>query len=574
MSYVDSFYNGTTGSVLIGHVIIILGSSNTTASNNTAVGYQSGYSNTTGVENTALGNRSLYTNTVGTGNVAVGHYALNENSTASHNTGVGYLALRRNTTGTSNVSLGYAALTSNTTASNNTAVGFEAAKNNTTGYNLVALGRRALLNNTTGTESTAVGWNALVSNTTGVGNTAVGLQTLDANTTGGYNNAFGYDALGVNTLGGENNAFGRNALGANTTANGNSAFGHRTLQANTTGGNNTAFGKEALKANTTASNNTAVGHHSLQNNVTGGYNTAIGEAAGANVTTSDNTFIGGDAGRYITSGAKNTVIGQYNGNQGGLDIRTSSYNIVLSDGDGNPRVVVNSSGSTKMVSTGGSPVAFGGHYHEIVHDNNDTAALILSEQHGSFASDVMQIRCARPQTSAYYFMTLYSSGTGDVEFGLRGDGNAYADNAWQGGGADYAEYFEWDDGNTANEDRRGYSVVLENSKMRKATADDDADLIFGVISARPSMIGDADIDAWKSKYLKDDFGAYQRNENDERILNPDYDPDQEYTSREDRPEWDTVGLMGKLRIRKGQPTGSNWIKMRDVSDTVEEWLVR
>jgi hypothetical protein len=35
-----------------------------------------------------------------------------------------------------------------------------------------------------------------------------------------------------------------------------------------------------------------------------------------------------------------------------------------------------------------------------------------------------------------------------------------------------------------------------------------------------------------------------------------------------------VGLMGKLRIRKGQPTGSNWIKMRDVSDTVEEWLVR
>jgi hypothetical protein len=32
--------------------------------------------------------------------------------------------------------------------------------------------------------------------------------------------------------------------------------------------------------------------------------------------------------------------------------------------------------------------------------------------------------------------------------------------------------------------------------------------------------------------------------------------------------------MGKLRIRKGQPTGSRWIKMRDVSATVEEWLVR
>ena len=32
--------------------------------------------------------------------------------------------------------------------------------------------------------------------------------------------------------------------------------------------------------------------------------------------------------------------------------------------------------------------------------------------------------------------------------------------------------------------------------------------------------------------------------------------------------------MGKLRILKGQPTGDRWIKMRDISDTVEEWLVR
>ena len=39
-------------------------------------------------------------------------------------------------------------------------------------------------------------------------------------------------------------------------------------------------------------------------------------------------------------------------------------------------------------------------------------------------------------------------------------------------------------------------------------------------------------------------------------------------------EWDTVGLMGKLRLKKGQTTGTNWIKMRDISDTVEEWVVR
>jgi hypothetical protein len=47
----------------------------------------------------------------------------------------------------------------------------------------------------------------------------------------------------------------------------------------------------------------------------------------------------------VTSGAKNTILGSFDGNQGGLDIRTSDNNIVLSDGDGNPRVYVDSSGN-------------------------------------------------------------------------------------------------------------------------------------------------------------------------------------------------------------------------------------
>jgi hypothetical protein len=59
-----------------------------------------------------------------------------------------------------------------------------------------------------------------------------------------------------------------------------------------------------------------------------------------------------------------------------------------------------------------------------------------------------------------------------------------------------------------------------------------------------------------------------------RKLNSSWDSSQTYVSRKDRKEWDTVGLMGKLRLRKGQPTGTNWIKMRDISDTVEEWLIR
>jgi hypothetical protein len=59
-----------------------------------------------------------------------------------------------------------------------------------------------------------------------------------------------------------------------------------------------------------------------------------------------------------------------------------------------------------------------------------------------------------------------------------------------------------------------------------------------------------------------------------RVLNPDFDASLKHVEREFRPEWSPVGLMGKLRLRKGQVTGARWIKMRDVSATVEEWLVR
>ena len=127
------------------------------------------------------------------------------------------------------------------------------------------------------------------------------------------------------------------------------------------------------------------------------------------------------------------------------------------------------------------------------------------------------------------------------------------------------------DGNSSSEDRRGISVVLDGDKIREAAEGEDP---IGVISGNPSVVGDAAWNKWTGKHLRDDYGSYILNANGERQLNPDYDPDATYVPREERAEWDCVGLMGKLRIRKGQVTGARWIKMRDVSDTVEEWLVR
>jgi hypothetical protein len=218
------------------------------------------------------------------------------------------------------------------------------------------------------------------------------------------------------------------------------------------------------------------------------------------------------------------------------------------------------------------------------YSTNGVTARITNDN-ASFSNQLNRWRTARTANSAYNFLQCQSDydGTPDVEFVLSGDGNGTCDGSWTGGGADYAEFFEWLDGNPLGEDRRGFSVVLDGDKIRPALPSEEP---LGVISANPSVVGDGDIGRWKGKYLRDDFGAYiwedcevagEEGETviqQRRKLNPAFDPELEYLPRADRPEWDTVGLMGKLRLRKGQPVGARWVKMRDVSATVEEWLVR
>ena len=67
-----------------------------------------------------------------------------------------------------------------------------------------------------------------------------------------------------------------------------------------------------------------------------------------------------------------------------------------------------------------------------------------------------------------------------------------------------------------------------------------------------------------------------------RTYNPDYDPTRTYVPRSQRKEWDAIGLMGKLVVRRGQPIGANWILMKsnvgtdpnDNSIILDKYLVR
>ena len=219
---------------------------------------------------------------------------------------------------------------------------------------------------------TAAGTSALVDGMTvgrGAGevstNTAVGASALGGNTatpTGTGNSVFGYRAGYNITSGGAVDAFGGNALFSNTTGNNIAAFGFGALYSNTTGAFNIAVGRDSLYSNTTASNNTAVGYQAGYANTvgtanvfvgqvsgrqtTGSYNTFVGDTSGYNASSGTfNAFFGQGSGYLVTTGAKNTIVGSYSGNQGGLDIRTASNYIVLSDGDGNPRGYFDNAGS-------------------------------------------------------------------------------------------------------------------------------------------------------------------------------------------------------------------------------------
>jgi hypothetical protein len=217
-----------------------------------------------------------------------------------------------------------------------------------TGTNNVALGDNTLGGGSlSGGNNTAIGGNVLIANSSGQNNTGIGYASLYINTTGNYNIAVGTGALFTNN-GGNNTAVGYQALEDNTTANNNTAVGYQALNANTTANNNTAVGYQAGYSNTTGIEGVYVGQGAGYNVTTNGFNTFIGRNAGYNTTGGYNSFVGYGAGNAITSGTKNTILGRYDGNFGGLDIRTSSNNIVLSDGDGNPRVQVNSSGYFKV----------------------------------------------------------------------------------------------------------------------------------------------------------------------------------------------------------------------------------
>ena len=222
-----------------------------------------------------------------------------------------------------------------------------------------------------------------------------------------------------------------------------------------------------------------------------------------------------------------------------------------------------------------------GYYTDAYGDYSHTSGYFTTALDGQYAiGHYNNLSNAHVASNAGTSGTAFMIGNGDSTtsrnnaFRVNYDGTVYAQSSTVSTGADYAEYFEWQDSNSDNEDRRGYFVTLDGDKIRIAKPND---YILGIVSGQPSVIGNGDED-WRGRYIMDEFGAFitEDFEYEEVVLeevideetgetttimktvvktgkrykqNPDYDPTLQYIQRADRPEWDAVGMVGVLSVR-------------------------
>ena len=319
-------------------------------------------------------------------------------------------------------------------------------------------------------------------------------------------------------------------------------------------------------------------------------------------------FITADSG---SAGIGARILGEGDGTGG-------EAKIVFATGSGGSTVDAMTVGSGSHVGIG---VETSSNKLRILQDQADENCVQIEYDTSSADESVMRWFCDRASSTAWDFLQAYSNNasSADLEFQMTSSGSMTADGSFSGSGADYAEYFETADGNGIE---IGKTVVLDGNKVRASTSSDDASAIIGVVRPKEDgkcsmTIGNTAWNHWTNKYLTDDFGVFiwedyivkewtekttKENGNIEvknhsypfdsipegvtvpddakeitqqrKKQNPDWNEDTEYVKRQDRKEWVIIGLLGQIPINKNEKTGTNWIKMRDISETVEEWLVR
>ena len=478
------------------------------------------------------------------------------------------------TTDATNVFSGYGVASSRTGIANSVIIGRDAGAALTTQDNNVIIGYEAA--KTIGATS-ADGDNVIIGYRAGMDADGTGGSVFIGSTAGdnvGLDNNVAIGNSAMKGIAGSSDvgvAVGSVAIGAEAMEN--AGKGSTTNAAEY----NVAIGYQSLEGSgteLTGNYNAAVGYRSGQAIQTGFGNSLVGRESGKALTTgSDNVFLGLQAGSVVTTGVDNIAIGQNTGPA----TNSGTGNILIGNTitpSGNNKLIIDYQGFS-TAST--DAFIYGEMDNDLlkVNSNSTTDVVIFNNTHASFTETMLRLTTTKAANSDFDFVKCGADSVN--QFRVSGDGVVYAINTTVQSAADYADMFEWSDGNSEAEDRIGLSVVLDDGGVLPATVRDDPDDIVGVVSGTACMIGNSAWSHWEKKFLKDDFGRVVMETVDEKvtpILNPEYDEAREYHARMARSEWAVIGLTGRIHLRKGSPAHPSWKKIRDVSAVSEEWLVR
>lgn len=285
--------------------------------------------------------------------------------------------------------------------------------------------------------------------------------------------------------------------------------------------------------------------NSSLNSLTGFNNTSVGgfsnHVSGTRNTSKYSVAVDCSGAKNTVSNSRDTYVnGKYNMLEGVADsIVVGIYNIIKGDKTKDQMAEYN---------------AVFGYHNEVL---NYDGCLVAGSWNNATADyqTVIGFNAKSTYKSSENASILFNIGNGHEEDGtltqnsamqVDFSGNVYAGGAYKTNGADYAEYFEWLDGNTKNQDRVGLFVTLDGDKIKLANK---GDYILGVISANPSIVGNsAELD-WHDKYKTDVYGRLIYDESHNLILNENYNDTLEYIPRGARKEYSKVGLLGQLVVQ-------------------------
>lgn len=427
----------------------------------------------------------------------------------------------------------------------------------------------------------------------------------DRNNRGDYSVAFGESTIAVGT--------GAFAHGQYLNVGGywNTAFGERNVAGNynsvkynfVTGSCNSVG---SMKCPQNVANNIVLGSN---NSITAPYTGASSNlVAGCNnyVIDTDFSVIAGSA-NSISNAKQSLLVGRSN-------VVSNSSNSIWA---GRSHSVGAGYGPQNTVTSGDSNEIGAAHLNGATigsHLKNDAPGVVLvgrnaeANVNGQYNYSLQLGGGVNPkQAGVGLALQTVSAGIVPVQRGISTGG-------WFAGGLDYAEYFQWADGNIEGQDRVGFFVELS---MDRITIAKKTSNVIGIVSGNPSFIGGAQELSWHGAQKRDDFGrplvhketdysllceialihiseerdsgkisreesenlesrivALERNRNflnvlcditprcssqlrsvPERTVNSsdeNFDEERigEYEPRSERREWSTVGLIGQIAVRQ------------------------